>query len=344
MSNQFINDLKINISLATKPVSQAGFGTPLILGEKSAGVLLGTYNEFADLASMLTAGFTSSDPEYKMASAIFAQSPTVPKIAIYVRDTDDLIADVVALVADRDWYVLLIPERDKASLHSAGDAASSIDKIFFGCTSDITALDSRNNIREAYLIHSSPETYPECALVGMCLPKTPGSYTWKWKAPNGVTASNFTLTQLNTIREKHGFTMSERAGIVYSDEGITTGGEYIDIIQIRDYIKSTLGTDIFSLQVNCDKIPYTNQGITQIESVIRTRLRICGSMGMIATVDTDADKKNSDEGIYQYTVTIPERSDIAAIDRAARKIPGVAFKLIASGAVHELTIDGVITV
>ena len=35
MNKQFINDLKINISLATKPVSQAGFGTPLILGKKA---------------------------------------------------------------------------------------------------------------------------------------------------------------------------------------------------------------------------------------------------------------------------------------------------------------------
>ena len=348
MGKQFINDLTINIELATKPVSQAGFGVPLIIGKRdllsTQSALIGVFQNFSDLASMVTAGFLTTDAEYKMASKFFAQSPCPDKIAVYIREDDTSLADAVTAVSDKDWYFLFITERDKTSLHSAGDAVASMDKLFLGCTTDITTLDDRNNIREAYCIHSDASNYPECALAGMCLPKDPGTYTWKWKAPTGVIASTYTLSELLTIREKHGFTMSERAGIIYTDEGITTGGQYIDIIQIRDFVKARLGEDLFSLQTSNDKISYDNIGFAQIEGVIRNRLRLVGKSGVIAAVTTDDDKKNSDDGVYQFTVTMPEVSDIPVIDRAARKIPGIEFKFIPSGAVHGLTINGVITV
>ena len=348
MSKAFIEDLSINISLATKPISQAGFGVPLILGKRDSvgtqSALIGVFNTFAELSEMVAAGFATTDPEYVMVEQFLAQSPCPEKVAVYIREEDTSIAEAVTAVSDKDWYMLFLPERDKTSLHAAGDAVKTLDKIFLGCTSDITALDDRNNMREAYLIHTDAASYPECALAGMCLPKTPGTYTWKWKSPTGVIASTFSLTQLNTIREKHGFTMSERSGVIYTDEGITTGGQYIDIIQVRDYVKARLGEDIFALQVKNDKIAYTNMGLDQIETTIRNRFNLCGKLTQIAEVTTDEDKENSDNGKYQYTVTVPERSDMSANDRAVRKVPGIKFRFIPSGAIHELGIDGTITV
>lgn len=327
-------------------LAQLGIDAGSYAGTSGTDKIIGIYNEFADAASMIEAGFSTSDPEYVMAGKMFGQSPSPEKVAVYIRSAIDSITAALAslLLTHNDWYALLITERDKTSLHEAGDAALANEKLFFGCTSDLTALTGRNNIREVYLIHDDPASYPEAAWVGQCLPKDIGSYTWKWKRPTGVSASGFTLTQLNTIRAGNGQTFSERSGVVYADNGITTGGEFIDVIQSRDYIKARLGEDLFGLEIRSDKIAFDNTGFARFEATIRSRLKQCGDQGIIARVTTEEDLEKSDEGVYMYTLDMPERSDIPDNDRAARILSGVSFELVIAGAIHKTAISGVITV
>ncbi len=342
-----LNDIVINISMLTKALSVQGFALPLILGSKVDGnVLQGVYAEYAELSEMTEAGFLTTDSEYKMAAMMFAQSPCPETIAVYCRDSEVAIDTALAalIVNHNDWYALLITERDATSLALAGTWALSNEKIFIGCSSAITALTGRNNNREAYLIHDKAADYPEAAWVGMCLPKDIGSITWKWKCPTGVSASSFTTTELNQIRTGHGQTFSKRSGVVYSNEGITTGGEYIDNMMSRDYVKARLGEALFNLQIKNDKIPFDNTGFAMIESTMREVFKDCGENGIIAKVVTEDDAELSDEGVYMYKITIPERSDISATDRAARNIPGIKFSLTVAGAVHNMTVNGTIEV
>lgn len=343
----YIDDILIQITLETKALTLAGFGMPLVLGKKTdPDPLIGELGLYANMDEVSAAGYASSDNEYKMAAKIFAQSPAPSKIAIYTRDDTSNIADSLdaAKAINNDWYAVLIEERDKASIADAGDWAAANEKLFFGCSTDITALDARNNTREAILIHDDAANYPECAWVGLCLPQPIGSITWKWKSPSGVIASNLDTTQLNTVRTNKGQTFSERAGVVYSDNGITTGGEFIDVIQARDYIKTRLGEEIFGLSIRTKKIPYDNSGIAQVEATVRSVLKAAGNQGIIARVVSDADKVNSDEGTYQYMVTVPDRNDISVNDRAARLLPYVEFSFVIAGAIHEFVVNGTITV
>lgn len=343
----YINDLNIQISLATKPLTVQGFSTLLILGKQtSPNNLIGHYGEYSDLASMVAAGFTANDDEYKMASLIFGQSPRPEKIAVHIHDSSVDIDDALnTLIGSyNDWYGLLITSRNADDLHTAGDWALGNEKLFIGCADSPSALTGRNNIREAYLIHNDASNFPEAAWAGMCFPQAIGSITWKWKTPTGVSASNFNMTQLNAIRTGKGQTLSERNGVVYADEGITTGGEYIDVIMSRDYIKARLGEALFALNIRSDKIPFDNTGAAMMESVIRDVLRQAGKQGIIAKAVSEADKKLSDEGEYMYTVTIPERSEVPANDRAARRWTGIEFTFVLAGAVHAAEISGTITI
>lgn len=454
-----INDLDIQISLQTAPLTVQGFSKILILGKRDTpSALIGTYNEFAELTEMVAAGFTTNDPEYKMAAKIFSQSPRPGVIAVHIRDAalsskaeatgdadlstghdwsgansstflitvnggvqktitlDVNCANLVAVLAElnaefgeegidgvveavasgnfvklqtkaagsdksieiaegtgalaelgidageylgddgitealttlvgthNDWYGLLIAERDASSLHTAGDVSLSNEKIFIGCAVSVDALTGRNNIREAYLIHNDAANFPEAAWAGLCFPQTIGSITWKWKRPTGVVASNFTLTQLNAIRAAKGQTLSERSGIIYSDEGITTGGEYIDVVMSRDFVKARLGEALFALQVRNGKIPFDDSGAAMIESTMREVFKSAAAQGIIARAVSEADKAKSDEGEYMYTVTIPQRSDVPANDRAARNWTGIKFSFTIAGAVHKVDIDGEITI
>lgn len=342
----YINDLSINISLQTKPISSQGFGLPLIVGSRAAADdLCKEYGEFSEAADMITAGFEAADPEYKMAGLMFGQSPRPDKIAVYVRDTADAIGDSLSelLTGYNDWYGFLITERDNVTVNAAGDWALANEKLFIGCALASSALTDRNNIREAYLIHDDAANFPEAAWAGLCLPQEIGSITWKWKTPTGAKASGFTPAQLQEIRDKNGQTLSKRSGVIYSDEGITTGGEYIDVIMSRDYVKARLSENLFAMNIRLPKISMDNSGMSLIESALREVFNECGERGIIAKAESEEDKAKSDEGVYMYKVNVPLRHEIPVNDRAARKVPGITFSFTIAGAVHSYDIDGVIT-
>lgn len=343
----FINDLSIQISLSTLPITQQGFGLPLVTGERAdTSPICKQYGEYADLTEMVAAGFTSSDPEYKMVAAIFSQSPRVDSVAVYIRDSADTIADAMNELREThdDWYIFMITERDSSTLHDAGTWADSVEKIFIGCCSAISALTERNGLREAYLIHNDAANFPEAAWVGSAAPYAIGSISWKWCTPAGVTASNFTLTELNQIRTGNGQTFSKRSGVIYSDEGKMTGGQFIDVIQARDFVKARLGEALFGLFVNNKKVPFDNTGANQIEAAMRDVFDVCGKQGIIAVVTDEADMAESDAGKYMYKVSVPSRSEVPQADRAARVWSGITFSFVIQGAIHKVAISGVITV
>lgn len=343
----YINDLSIAITLATRPITVAGFSKLLILGNRTApDDLIDHYGEYSDLTSMVDDGFSSDDDEYKMAAKIFGQSPRPSEIAVHVHSDAVEIDDALdtLILSYNDWYGLLITSRANDDLHTAGDWALGNEKMFIGCAIAASALTDRNNIREAYLIHDGAADFPEAAWAGICFPQPIGSITWKWKTPTGAVAGDFTLTEMNAIRAANGQTLAERGGVVYADEGITTGGEYIDTIMARDYVQARMGEALFGLEIRAKKIPFDDTGAAMLEGAIRDVLRQAGQQGIIARAVSEADKLKSDEGEYMYTVTIPQRSDVPANDRAARKWTGIEFSFTLAGAVHATEIAGTIEI
>jgi len=343
----YINDLDIQITLATKPLTQAGFSKILILGERAApSDLISRYEEFSEPSQMLAAGFKPTDPEYIMASLVFGQSPSPSEVAVYVYDKSAKTADALSELCQKhnDWYGLLVASRKIADQHAAGDFALGNEKMFIGCSDKVAILDKRNNKREAYLIHNEADKYPEAAWAGLCFPPTPGSITWKYQCPTGVNESNFDLKTLNEIRKNNGQTLSKRSGVVYSDEGITTGGEYIDVIMSRDFVKARLSEAIFGLKIRNGKIPFDETGAAMLEDAIRGVLHTAGGAGIIAGAVSEEDQKLSDNGDYMYMVNVPSRSEVPQNDRASRNWSGITFEFVIAGAVHSASIKGTINV
>ena len=340
-----IRNITINILLQTLPIPQKGFGMPLILGSGAAAI---AYQEFTSETDMLTAGYANTDPEYLMAQKMFSQEIRPEKVAVYRRDTAaetiTQALDNLVLAGKNDWYALLIVERATASIHEAADWVASKEKLFIGGTTLITDLSGRSGIREAYMVHKSADTdYPDAAWAGRCLPTTPGSITWAFKKLNGQVESGFNTTETDAILTASGNYLGAYGGAVASYNGKTSGGEWIDVIRSRDYIKARMQEALTRLLLLHDKIPYTVQGFGLVASEIRGVLTDAGNKGIIATVDTEEDTARSDNGKYQYIVTVPASLDeIPANDRANRKF-AVTFTFRLGGAIHEIDITGSIT-
>jgi hypothetical protein len=339
----FINDITITITRGTLGLEQRSFD-PLILG--SGAVAATGITDATDLTDVTTAGYLTTDAEYLMASAMFAQTPRPEIVRIYRKATATAYADALTTLRtiDDSWYTVNIDSHVISDLNAVGTWANSNKKYFIGCVNDITAGSGRNVDREAYLIHDQPTDYPDCAWVGQNIPKQPGSFTWKWKILSGQEASAYTTTQLNTIRTNHTQALQEQADAIFVNEGQATSGEYIDVIMGQDWVEDELNTAILDLFIKNEKVALDDVGIAQVEGKVRDVLKRAGDYGIIARSESDADLLLSDDKKYMYQVTVPLRADISSVNKSNRTLPDVKFVYYLAGAIHKTTVTGLITV
>jgi hypothetical protein len=339
----FINDVVVSISRGTLSLQQRSFD-PLIVG---SGVPVGQSGiiDVAELTDLIDEGYLTTDEEYKMVSAMFAQSPRPEICRVYRKPaaTDYATALATIQASDQAWYALNIQSRTKADLQAVGAWANSNGKMFIGCSSDETVLAARSYDREAYIIHDAPASYPDCAWVGKCISQQPGSITWKWKVLIGQVAANYTLTQLNQIRTDKGQAIQSQAGASFVNEGQVTSGEYIDVIQGQDWVEDQIKTGLLSLFLNNGRISLDDTGIAQSKSVVVNVMKSAGDYGIIARAVSDADLQKSDDNKYMYKVTVPQRSDISSANLTARILPDVKFVYYLAGAIHKTIVTGYIT-
>lgn len=104
------NIITINISIADAAVTQAGFGTPMILTHESPfGPEL--VRIYSGTAAMVTDGFAADGPTVAAATAIFAQNPKVTQIKVGRRTSAQTAMTrvlTVAQVLDSTLYTVTI--------------------------------------------------------------------------------------------------------------------------------------------------------------------------------------------------------------------------------------------
>lgn len=74
--------VNISISSETAAVTQAGFGTPMILGFDCPGGFTEYVRYYTNTTDMVSDGFSATGPTVKMATRVFAQSPRVVRLAV----------------------------------------------------------------------------------------------------------------------------------------------------------------------------------------------------------------------------------------------------------------------
>lgn len=353
-----LNDIvNVQISRETQAVSRAGFGTICIVGPNATfSGRLQYYTDLASLATDLTGGET--DEEYLAASAAFAQSPRVTRIAIGRIDTGDatLTASLNAINDEQaDWYGLVITSRVVAEQEEAADWAEANLKLAGFGSADANIVDQAdgvdlttiayylksNSLARSFAIYSgvAATTYPEASLLGTILPLDPGTYTAMFKQLSTITVDNLTPTQSTNARDKWCNTYEEIGGVNIVREGKVGANEYIDIIIFADWLDARITEAVYSLLVRSPKVPYTSKGIAAVESSIDAPLRIGQNRGGISPKEFNTDGNQ----IGGYFITVPAIQDVPTVDKANRLLQDVNFTAFLSGAIHAVQINGVVT-
>jgi hypothetical protein len=246
---------------------------------------------------------------------------------------------------DPDWYCLI--NLFNSELQAAACAAwvESNNKFFVCASSDTeiisvatgSATDLAKDLatsayeRTALIYHPDPSEFADAAWAGNCLPLDPGSETWNFKTLAGVAAYSLTATHKTNLRAKKANFYTTVAGVNVTQDGQASSGEWIDVVRFRDWFTSGLQERIASVLFNAKKVPFTDAGIALIKGEIWAQIADGIAVGGIATDPAP-------------TVTAPRASAVSSLDKADRILPDVSFTFTLAGAIHSVTISGVVSV
>lgn len=327
------------ITRETKPVSEKGFGLPLMLATSKSL----DYTVFTDPSEVVEV-FGESSREYKLANRMFGQTPRLAELACYgvsyVPDVDDVTVLIAALnelvQVNNEFYYLVCPENGDKEIKALAEWVSGQEKIYGATTTSIALTEelSGQYDRVFLSVHDDPDAFHAEGLIGMCAPKTIGSYTWTFKQVTGVSAAKLTNAEINQVLKNNATCQINEAGVLMNAKGVVTSGEYIDNIQATDYLKARITEDVFRLLATKDKLPYTNEGIALVVDALETRLKQAFRQGIIAT---------NDYGEPDYKIIYPKRSEIPKNTIAKRVLPDINFKAVVAGAIEKVQINGVLT-
>ncbi len=241
---------------------------------------------------------------------------------------------------DDDWYCLLATSRTKADLELIAAAmearrkicvlgSNDADIIASGSSDVASVLQTADYDRTAICYTATAANYLDAGLAGNCLPYDPGSITWMYRNLSGISTDDFTDTERTYAMNKACNIYRTIGGLNVTEPGKMASGEFIDTIRGTDYLHARMEENIFEALSLAGKIPFTANGIAVIEGRIRATLEDCVRKGIITSA---------------YTVTMPEIADISNAEKAARTLPDIKFTAILQGAIHYVTINGLIQV
>ncbi|PZQ49754.1 MAG: hypothetical protein DI556_09795 [Rhodovulum sulfidophilum] len=342
----------VQITRQTASITRQGFGTLAFVYEKntvpSARVLsFGSADEVADSNDLtetakaaLAAAFTG-DMNPSRVKAIYKLSGQPDA------DDDESYSDALsaAQAVDEDWYCVAIESRVDTDILGVAAWVESRYKIFIAATNDPNILNPTNatdaasvllagSYSRTAMIYSATAVgqWPDVAWAGSMLPNDPGSVTWAFKRVRGVTGQVFTASQITALEAKRVSRVEIIQGLASSVGGYTSEqGAFIDIIRGLDWLRQTMAEDIFILLANTPKVPYTNQGVAQVETVIRARLQVAINRNVLV----------DDENL---SISTPDVADTDPNDRANRVLRDVSFTARLAGAVHRVMVRGTVSV
>jgi hypothetical protein len=339
-------DSIVNVTITSQNLhmSQAGFGTPLIIAEH--GYWPERVKSFSELAELSATNVASESVLYRTSESLLSQTPRVPKFKIGLRHSGESIEEALRAILlddkDGDFYGILLASdyREDIAKHRA-DIESLISalkdkRLLAGIDltkKEFESFSEKNggliSRRLFYIYKEAEKDFLAAAWMGKMLFEPPGSITWAFKELDFITKY-----KLNTDITEKLKTFHINRHINVSNKGVTldgkvSSGEYIDIIHGIDWLHVRIQERIFRLLMINGKIPYTLKGIDLVRSELLAQLKEGVMRGLLAEEPGP-------------TVGIPDLETIPKEYKEKRILPDVKFSARLSGAIHAVEIRGTV--
>ena len=335
-------DVKVKIDI-NKPIGKLSYSYPLLLVvESNKSPTINDYKECKTLDEIVAAGYAATTNAYKTAALVFTQNNAPEKIAIKNCKSTEEVATITSCVKYGWRQLIVVCEGETtapaaATIKSISNYIETTQKMYFcsvSATTDMTSF-TKTNSRTVVFMYSGTAVCPEAALVGASAGLTVGSFTYKNLILKGLTPLELSDTEIEAAHTAGAITFVAKAGDNVTTEGTALNGEYIDIIDSKDFVIQNIEYKVQKVFNTANKVPYDNNGIAMLESAVIEVMREAYNNGIIAT---------NDDGTPAYTVTFALRSATSSADRTDRKYPYGNFSFVLAGAIHEAEITGEITI
>jgi hypothetical protein len=253
----------------------------------------------------------------------------------------------MALIAAEDsaWYGLSIAPQSKAYTLAAALWTEANGKVFFPQAADWDVLDSTvttdvasalkalSYTRTAGLWHRaiSGTEWAAAAFLSSFLGKDPGAANPAFKQLAGITADDLRSGETAQLTAKNFSRYMRQGGANVTFEGKTPSGRYIDVTRNVDWLDAEVRANIWSVFLNNDVVPYSDEGISLIKGAVGQALKTGQQMKIIAVSPAPI-------------VTVPALADTTSADRAARILRNVEFSARLNGAINRTIVRGSVSV
>lgn len=327
-----VKDIEVNITTATAAGS-IGLGNPLVIAGKAAAEV--AYTECNSLLAVEKAGFGAETEVYKACAVIFAQKNKPKTVAVVA--TSGAVDEWLTANKGRNFrQVVPIFGEDDSTVTALVTAVSALeDKMLFLHVKTANELPEAKSERVVGVVYGGASAYPNAAVVGESAGRAAGSFTYKNLVLTGIEPEDLTAAQVAAIHEEGGICILKKAGDVVTSEGKVTDGEYIDIVDSKDFIISNIVYQCQKALNSNAKLPFDNVGISQLENVVTNVLADAYAQGIIAT---------NEDGTPAYSTTFATRADVSEGDISTRTYNGGNFTFDFAGAIHNGTINGTVVI
>jgi len=273
--------------------------------------------------------------------------------------TITLAEDLAAIkAADADFFGLAVVDAQSAAQLDAVAAWTEAEALIYvghSADSDVeddvetdiasTLVDAGYLQTKLFYSRINHGRFPDAALLGRMLPFTIGSAHWEYKDLAGILADDLSETVITRLTGSAQSPTDSKRCLVYLEAvptgtnvgtnitwgGLTSGGEWIDIIQLIFLTHSRLQEVAFNLQLASPKIPFTAGGIDQFKGKVELAL------------DRLAAPPYNGYDPTSIVVEATALEDTTEADRQARYYDGISWGARVQGAIRAVNIGGKVT-
>lgn len=338
--------VRVTIQRVTNTATVRDLNTIAILSKHTnfaVGVLA---KEYTSTTEMLNDGFEITEFAYIAAQRAFSQNPRPTKVVVgfvgaavidgagYVGAINDLMG------YNNKWLWLITDAGTQAIKESIAEfietqekyyavSDSSVGTLNPALSTDLASVLKANNYEHSFVFYrkSTTDVAPEAAMLGRFANGIAGATLFLYKELAGLTAENFTPTEVSTLNTKNVtfYTTVEDDSVVFG-AGKVAGGEWIHVMLGCTYIITRMRERLWGSLKSAEKISFTNQGITVFESGIRSVLADAVTNEILAN-DTPID------------LQMPKSSDFTSAERQSGVLSKIKFRARLAGAI--VKVDGI---
>lgn len=342
-----------SINLASPRTAEASFSDAIIVGDHSH--FEQRVELITSLETLTKMGFTTTEPMYIAAANALSQSVYGGLSQVYIgrkvggEHAESWSDAFIACGKEAKAYGLLATARNSADIVEIAKYAESNNRLYITASGDVQigsatsntdalSLLKANNFMRTALMYDpvASSQWVDAAWMGKMFTQHPGAENWANQRLAGVISSNLDETVYHNVINKNGNTFEAfDEGVSLTQNGITAGGEWIDIIRGRDWLNERIKSRCFSVMID-NRIMGNDDGLLIIGNQLSAALEEAVSIGFLDQPVINANGQVSPS----FTITIPRNADRSANDRASRWAKGYEWEARLGGAFNGATIRG----